>query len=278
MNTVLWSIRHIKSALRYIKLGRENPELLKFDPSGLKLMKEYYSGVGEIVEKGRQSKLDNIGLGEGTDKASIRMSKAQGLIIGHDYLRYYDLLFQSLIDEKFTLLEFGCLRGQSLRMWKEYFSCAQIVGVDLDEATKKNEEERIDIYIGNATAQSTCEYLSNKYDNIKIIIDDASHAWGDQRKSLELFWPKLNRGGYYVVEDLECGSMGAFPEYPPENIDARPFWDYIVDRIRILQWPIDRNPKQQREQFFNYPEYIRQFEESIDMAIFVPGIIILRKK
>lgn len=278
MNTILWSIRHFKSAIRYIRIGRENEALLSFDPAGLKLMMEYYSSVGNLVEKGKKSNLDNIGLKEGTDKAVMRMSGASGLIIGHDYLRYYDLFFKDFLDEKFTLLEFGCLRGQSLRMWKKYFTNAQIVGVDLDEETKKNEEDRIDIYIGNAVAQSTYNYLKDKYKKIKIIIDDASHAWGDQRKSLEMFWPVLARGGYYVIEDLECGAMGAFPEYPPENIDSRPFWDYIVDRIRILQWPIDRNPKRQREQFFNYPEYIRQFEEAIDMAVFIPGAIILRKK
>lgn len=278
MNTILWSIRHFRSALRYIKLGRENPELLSFDPAGLRLMKDYYASVGEIIERGKQSKLDNIGLGEGTDKASMRMSKASGLIVGHDYLRYYDLLFKDFLDEEFTLLEFGCLRGQSLRMWKEYFQRAQIVGVDLDESTKKNAESRIDIFIGNACEQSTCDYLKNKYKAIKVIIDDASHAWGDQRKSLEMFWPVLSGGGIYIIEDLECGAMGAFPEYPPENVDVRPFWDYVIDRIRILQWPIDRNPKKQREQFCNYPEYIRKFEESIDMAVFIPGAIVLRKK
>lgn len=88
----------------------------------------------------------------------------------------------------------------------------------------------------------------------------------------------IGAGGYYIIEDLECGALGAFPEYPPEYVDSRPFFDYVTDHIRILQWPIDRNPKGNREQFHNYPEDIRKFEETIDMAVFIPGAIILRKK
>lgn len=217
MNTILWSIRHFRSAMRYIKIGRENPELLNFDPAGLKLMKEYYSNVSKLVEKSEKSNLDNIGLKEGTDKAVLRMSGASGLIIGHDYLRYYDLFFKEFLDEKFTLLEFGCLRGQSLRMWKKYFSQAQIVGVDLDEATKKNAEDRIDIFIGNAVVQSTCDYLKDRYEKIKIIIDDASHAWGDQRKSLEMFWPVLAQGGVLRYRRFRVRIAGGFSGVPAER-------------------------------------------------------------
>lgn len=193
-------------------------------------------------------------------------------------MRYYDFFLRDFIEEDFTLLEFGCLRGQSLRMWQEYFDKAQIVGVDLDEETKKNQDTRIDIYIGNATAVKTYEDLTGKYKNIKVIIDDASHAWGDQRTSLELFWKALSNGGYYIIEDLECGALGAFPEYPPQNIDSQPFFDYMLDRIRILQWPIDRAPKYNREQYKNYPPFIQELEDSIDMVVFIPGAIIIRKK
>lgn len=195
MNNLFWAIRHLKSALRYIGMGRDNPQLLNFDPAGLKLMKEYYENVEKLVEKSKKSELDNIGFKQGTDKSLLRVSKNLGLIIGHDYLRYYDFFLRDLREEEFTLLEFGCLRGQSLRMWKEYFKKAQIVGVDLNEETKKNEDSRIDVYIGNAAVQSTCNVLKKKYEKIKVIIDDASHAWGDQRRSLEMFWQVLARGG-----------------------------------------------------------------------------------
>lgn len=278
MGNILWSVRHLKSALRFVEIGRKVPDILKFNVEGLVQMGHYYSNIEKIVSGGVTSRLDNIGVKEGTDKASVRNSERLGLIVGHDYLRHYDFLLKQFASETFNLLEFGCMRGSSLRTWKEYFNHAQIIGVDLDETAKENQEDRIDIYIGNAAEKQTYIELMEKYSSFKIIIDDASHAWGDQRVSLELFWDVLESGGFYIIEDLECGAIGAFPEYPPHNVDAQPFFDYVLDRVRFLQWPIDRNPKANREQYRNYPPVVQKIEDELDMVILIPGAVLLRKK
>lgn len=87
--------------------------------------------------------------------------------------------------KKFTLIELGCYRLASLRLWRDYFTQAQIVGVDLNEKLISI-EENIDTITSDATDDNLIKKI-NQYKNIKCIIDDASHAWGDQRYSLECY-------------------------------------------------------------------------------------------
>jgi len=193
-------------------------------------------------------------------------------------LRHYDFLFQSFRKNKFNLIEFGCAGGSSLRTWKEYFPEAEIYGVDLDENAKKLEEERIHILIGNATAKETFNEFKNKIGSAFIILDDASHAWGDQRRSFELFWDLVEPGGFYVIEDLVCGTLGAYPDYPPEVLDSQPFFEYMQDRSKILRWCSDWQPEENSYHFDHLPEQIQKIEREIDMCVFIPGAVIVRKK
>ena len=235
-----------------------------------------------LSEKG--SCLDRIGFLQETDKASIIPT---GYVVkaAHDYLRHYDYLFAQFRQDKFSLVEFGCAEGASLRTWEQYFPNAEIYGVDLDENAKRHETDRIHIVIGDATSQETHDLLKAETGGSAfIILDDASHAWGDQRRSFELFWDILSPEGFYIVEDLECGSEGAYHDYHPAVLDAQPFSEYIHDRCKFLRWSLDQIPPEEyRHQeifsrFTQLPKHIRKIEGEIDMCIFVPSAVIVRKK
>ena len=228
--------------------------------------------------------LDRMGFLHGTDKASIQQTSGY-IRIAHDYLRHYDFLFGQFRAEKFPLVEFGCKKGDSLRMWEQYFPNAEVYGVDLDENAKQLEKGRIHIVIGDATSQETYDTLkASTGGSAFIILDDASHAWGDQRRSFELFWDMVSPGGFYVVEDLQAGSAGAYPAYPPKVFDAQPFIEYMKDRCSFLRWSLDELPpedEQKKEILSNYtqlPEHIRKIEQEIDMCMFIPSAVIVRKK
>ncbi len=220
--------------------------------------------------------LDELGIKYNTDKASL-YTRNNVTLKGHDYLKYYELFLKELKKETFTMVELGCFTGASLKMWKEYYPKAQIVGVDLNPNLKRLEEERIHFLCSNAVASDLPAKLK-EFKNIKCIIDDCSHAWGDQRRSFEMLFPILNGGGYYIIEDLECGAMGAYPNYPPKVLDAQVFWDYAIDRMRILRVSENRNQINFRPFFKQLPKHIQDIELSIDMAFLVPGSIIFRKK
>ena len=232
----------------------------------------------ESIVAGQNSILDTQGFIQGTDKAAI---KQYGGLFGatHDYLRHYDYLFAQFRGEKFSLVEFGCYKGDSLRMWEQYFPNAEIYGVDLDEGAKVNEKGRVHVVIGDATSPETLAALKAQTGGSAfIILDDASHAWSDQRRSFELFWDMVTPGGFYVIEDLECGTLGAYPAYPPKILDSQPFSEYMHDRSKILRWAPDRQPEKNTYHFTHLPEHIQKIEREMDMCIFIPGAVVVRKK
>ena len=163
-------------------------------------------------------------------------------------------------------------------MWEKYFPSAEIYGVDLDETAKRHEQGRIHMVIGDATSQETHDELKAAVGTAFIILDDASHAWSDQRRSFELFWDIVSPGGFYVIEDLECGTDGAYPQYPPKIFDAQPFNEYMHDRSKILRWAPDRQPEKNSYHFEHLPKHIQKIEREMDMCIFIPGAVIVRKK
>ncbi len=220
--------------------------------------------------------LDELGIKYNTDKAS-KYCNNQVIIPGHDYLNKYEIFLKELRNEEFTLVELGCYTGASLKMWKEYFQNAFIVGVDINPKCKNVEQDRIHFICSDSVANNLPLKLRN-YSNIKCIIDDCSHSWSSQRMSFEMLFPLLKKGGYYIIEDLELGSMGAFPEYPPKILDSQVFWDYAMDRMKILRVSENRNQTNYRPFFFQLPKYIQNIELSIGMAVIIPGSIIFRKK
>jgi len=224
--------------------------------------------------------LDSLGIKYNTDKAS-KFTYNNQEYKGHDYLRQYEIFLKDLKRKDFTLIELGCFRGSSLRMWKEYFPKVNVIGVDLNQnLAGALQAENIGYICSDATAEDLPEKILNlcKPDSIMCILDDCSHAWGDQRRSFEMLFPLVKSGGYYIIEDLECGSMGAYPEPKPKVLDAQVFFDYALDRMRILRVSENRNQEYFRPFFKELPAHIQKIEKSIDMSIIIPGAIIFRKK
>jgi hypothetical protein len=122
------------------------------------------------------------------------------------YLDFYDDKLWYLQDSKINLLEIGVQNGGSLETWSRYFWKAEkIVGIDVDPkcADLKFDDSRIQVVIGDA---KTVE-LEDTFD---IIIDDGSHQASDIIANWQHWWPKLNDGGVYVVEDFHTMWMPGY--------------------------------------------------------------------
>ena len=119
----------------------------------------------------------------------------------HQFIDHYDLYFKNLKDKEINILEIGVERGDSLRMWREYFTKANICAIDLID--RNISVNNTDIMIGD---QSDCNFLQqvvNKYNMFDIIIDDGSHQCKHIIKSFNFLFNYLNDDGIYVVEDLQ---------------------------------------------------------------------------
>lgn len=130
--------------------------------------------------------LDHLARQCGTDKSSD----------GHGYTAYYEQYLEPLRDVHLTLLELGIWEGASLRMWREYFPNARIIGVDKYDRNIFISD--VEIIIAEQDDDSLTEL--GPFD---VIIDDASHISSKTLQSFDNLWPHLNPGGLYVIEDLQ---------------------------------------------------------------------------
>jgi len=124
------------------------------------------------------------------------------------FLQIYEKYFTALRNEKINILEIGIDKGDSLRLWREYFSNAKICGIDL--FNKDIIIDNVDILIGDQSDYSFLKTVVNKYHNFDIIIDDGSHLSKDIISSFKFLFPFLNNNGLYVVEDLQTSYQPRF--------------------------------------------------------------------
>lgn len=124
----------------------------------------------------------------------------------HGYTPIYHSYFERLRDKPISLLEIGIggyefpdKGGESLRMWRDYFTAASITGFDVYKKTMPI--AGVSILQGSQIDAVFLQSLPYPFD---IIIDDGSHRNDHVITTFNELFPKLNNGGIYVVEDTEC--------------------------------------------------------------------------
>ncbi len=160
----------------------------------------------------------------------------------HRYTELYHMLFQPHVDRPINFMEMGLLIGgpehgidanrettdlPSIRMWLEYFTQAQITGLDISDFSWF-EHERFSFVRCDMDTRKAIRRATEKLPEMDIIIDDASHASHHQQNAfLELF-PKVKSGGLYIIEDLRWQP----PAYEKQNTTktAILFQTYLQDR------------------------------------------------
>ena len=122
----------------------------------------------------------------GTDKAA------------HGYMPHYMSHFYPLPPQ--SILEIGCERGNSIRMWEELFPEAGITSLDLFKEYPIPNVPGVEFIQGNQLDHELLYNLRN-HRTFDVIIDDGSHNSRDQ---LITFWSLVGISRIYVVEDLHC--------------------------------------------------------------------------
>lgn len=134
-----------------------------------------------------------------TDKGSV-----------HSYLPIYETVFAPYREAAKNVLEIGIFKGDSLRLWEEYFINAEVHGVDCDEQPHGGmadlrpmiAEGNHNIHIIDAVKWWDYKGMFNTkwYD---IIIEDAGHHVEQQLELYKVFKPALSKGGLYIIEDIQ---------------------------------------------------------------------------
>lgn len=142
--------------------------------------------------------LDDLAVRHGTDKAKRKYG-------GHSYTIVYSMLFHAMRNSVQNVTELGTYKGSSLKMWNDYFPKARIWGVDAYNLVSDVLPPRITTLTLSCLDPPAVAALNLAPLSMDIIIDDATHMSATNQGALELWWPMLKVGGYYVIEDIDVG-------------------------------------------------------------------------
>lgn len=198
--------------------------------------------------------LDELGLKYGTDKASN----------GHDYLKVYETYFAPLQDEDISFLELGWWDGASMRMWRDYFPNARIVGLDIE---LKEAVPGVDFTLASQDDKEVAGMLADAYGGFDVIVDDASHLSPLTIASFEAYWHHLNAGGLYIVEDLQVSYHRDWLGNPDANRPG-PQGQTSMQFLRALADDVHFGHASAGPVWSEY---------NIDHLAFYPGLCIVRK-
>jgi hypothetical protein len=120
----------------------------------------------------------------------------------HGYLSIYEKYFSKYRDTLENFLEIGLWKGESIKMWREYFNVGNLVGADiLDLSHIKLHNTQI--HMCDQSSREDLENLVKKtYNQYDIIIDDGGHMMHQQQITLGVMFKYLKSGGVFVIEDL----------------------------------------------------------------------------
>ena len=132
------------------------------------------------------------------------------------FIQLYDKYFTPYRDLEINILEIGVDNGDSLRIWREYFSKANICGIDID---KKNFRiNNTNILQGDQSDLNFLKSLVSEYKKFDIIIDDGSHQAKHIIASFNYLFNYLSDNGLYVIEDLQTSYI---PRYGGSRINLK---------------------------------------------------------
>ena len=197
------------------------------------------------------------------------------------YLQYYDKLFYSKRMDPIDLLEIGIQNGGSLETWASYFQNARnIIGCDIDPNCRQlsYDDPRIKLIVDDCNSPNTLQTIKALTPTLDIVIDDGSHRSMDILQSFVTYFPMLNPGGIYVVEDTHTLYWQDWGGELTNPHNAYIFFKKLIDVINHQFWDKQMTVGEYLGDFFNpgmTPEFIQ--DGSIESVEFRNSIITIKK-
>lgn len=134
-----------------------------------------------------------------TDKGSV-----------HDYITVYEDILKPYRGIAKYVLEIGLFNGHSMRLWEQYFTNAEVHGIDCDEQPHGGmadlrpmiKEDVHHIHIMDAGDKDSVRKTFGRK-KFNIIIEDSSHEISHQLQLINVWYEYLANGGLLIVEDIQ---------------------------------------------------------------------------
>lgn len=217
--------------------------------------------------------LDKIAVNSLTDKSSLF----------HNYTKIYAKYLGNLKNKPIKFLEIGIFKGNSVKMWEQYLTKADLHFIDITSQHIEYFSERATYhYLDQANSAQLSQFIIDTGGNFDIICDDGGHRMDQQFNSFVALFPTLKSGGLYIIEDLctsywACyGGNGDFenPKAGPGTMvgTLQALIDYInMPSAMTACADIDKMPPQLRANL-NY------FQENIVSMHFYDSVCIIEKR
>ena len=190
----------------------------------------------------------------GTDKGYVKFEKDTPYgWKPHSYSIFYSSLFSHCKESIKLVFECGIgsnyldvesnmspngKPGASLRVWKDYFTNAEIFGADIDKRILF-QEERIKTFEVNQLDSSSIKEMWSKinYNNFDLIVDDGLHTHDAAVTFFLNSFEKLKKDGIYIIEDVDLRDLNdlknSLNKFNPEVV--------ILTNNYFDQYPINNN-------------------------------------
>lgn len=119
----------------------------------------------------------------------------------HNYINgYYSTEFTDIKEKPINILEIGIAQSGSLKLWRDWFTNANIYAIEYDRNLYK-EIPGVGLIIADGYSEDTIKL----FDGIEFdyIIDDGPHTIQSQIYSVKNWVNKLKIGGKLIVEDIQ---------------------------------------------------------------------------
>ena len=194
----------------------------------------------------------------GSDKGEVSPDSNPYDWPSHNYVDFYSLVFGLRRNDVKSVIECGLgtnnstlkssmgingKPGASLRMWRDYFPKANVVGCDIDSDVLFSEERIKTFYCDQTSTKSINTFMKNAEivgDSVDIIIDDGLHEYFAGICFFENMIRFLRSVGIYIIEDVTHNDVIKYKTYFCENsasFDAR----FIYNKSPFRKWGDDNN-------------------------------------
>ena len=228
---------------------KEQPESIDTDPVDLD---QYF----QVMNKGLESRLvthykkngfcllSSLCERHGSDKGALKPAGHPYAWSPHTYADYYSRLFDHCRPYIKKVFECGIgtnnpdlessmgstgKPGASLRVWRDYFPNAIIIGADIDKDILFKEDNIKTFFVDQTDPGSIEKFWAEvEESNFDVMIDDGLHTF---EAGVCLFENSINRlasSGIYIIEDVTPENLLAFKNYFSGK-------DYQVEFVNLLR-------------------------------------------
>ena len=143
----------------------------------------------------------------------------------HSYLDLYETLFSSKKETAQNVLEVGIDKGGSIKLWSDYFTNANVYGIDIIHSITVWDEiknnKKIILYT-STDAYNNDFFVKNFLDkNIKcdIMLDDGPHSLLSMIRFIKLYSQIMTDDGILIIEDIQkIEWLDILKEVVPEHL------------------------------------------------------------